>query len=194
LPVARFSPQVVAIEPLERALGDDNVLSLVALAVAATAPEAPALNASVPWWDKITMTMDSTGAEKACRYENSLSPALASGCETDDSGLPSKSAKTPNGVLTKVTFERRFSPGERPEPGRLQPGDTLIGRQLIHLSIDANGAVKGCKVVDVSGEVPDYGCKEAQTETFALKTNASASNLQQAFMTILVYGHAEQVV
>jgi hypothetical protein len=170
------------------------VLSLVALAVAATAPEPPALNASVPWWDKITMVMDSNGAEKACTYQSSLTPAESSGCETDDSGLPSKTAKTPNGVVTKVTFERRFNPGERPEPGRLQAGDTLLGRQLIHLTIDGSGAVKSCKVVDVSGEVPDYGCKEAQTETFALKASASSAVLQQAFMTILVYGHAEQVV
>ena len=170
------------------------MLSLVALAVAATAPQSPALNASVPWWDKITMVMDSTGAEKACTYESSLSPALASACETDDSATPVKASKTPNGVVTKLSFERRFSPGERPEPGRLQPGDTLLGRQLIHLSIDSSGSVKSCKVVDASGEVPDYGCKEAQTETFDLKTNASAQDLHQAFMTILVYGHAEQMV
>jgi len=169
------------------------VLSLVALAVAAVAPLSPTLSASVPWWDKITMVMDSNGAEKACTYESSLSP-LSSGCETDDSGMPSKVAKAPNGVVTKLSFERRFSPGDRPEPGRLQPGDTLLGRQLIHLTIDGAGAVKSCRVVDVSGDVPDYGCKEAQTETFALKANASAAELHQAFMTILVYGHAEQMV
>jgi len=170
------------------------VLSLVALAVAATAPQAPSLYDSVPWWDKITMVMDSNGQEKACTYETSLSPSQSSGCETEDSGASGKTAKTPNGVVTKVTFERRFNPGERPEPGRLQPGDTLLGRQLIHLTIDGSGAVKSCRVVDVSGEVPDYGCKEAQTETFAL-TPASVSSeaLQQGFMTILVYGHAEQV-
>ena len=170
------------------------MLSLVALAAAATAtPAYPALNASVPWWDKITMVMDSNGAEKSCTYETSLTPSASSGCETDDSGLPSKNAKTPNGVVTKVSFERRFSPGEKPEPGRLQPGDTLLGRQLIHLTIDASGAVQSCRVVDVSGEVPDYGCKEAQTETF-VKAGAPRGDVQQAFMTILVYGHAEQVV
>jgi hypothetical protein len=170
-----------------------TVLSLVALAVAATATQPPALNASTPWWDKITMVMDSNGAEKSCTYETSLDPSLASRCETEDSGLPGKNGKTPNGVVTKVSFERRFSPGDRPEPGRLQPGDTLLGRQLIHLTIDGTGAVKSCKVVDVSGEVPDYGCKEAQTETFALKASAPTRGMQQAFMTILVYGHAEQL-
>lgn len=169
------------------------MLSLVVLAAAATAAQSPALNASVPWWDKITMVMDSNGAEKACTYESSLMPSASSGCETDEFGMPSKTAKTPNGVVTKVSFERRFSPGERPEPGRLQPGDTLLGRQLIHLTIDGSGSVKSCKVVDVSGEVPDYGCKEAQTETFALKASAPAGATQQAFMTILVYGHAEQL-
>lgn len=167
------------------------MLSLVALAVAATAAQSPTLSASIPWWDKITMVMDSNGAEKACTYESSLTPR-SSGCETDE-GMPSKVAKAPNGVVTKLSFERRFSPGERPEPGRLQPGDTLLGRQLIHLTIDGAGSVKSCRVVDVSGDVPDYGCKEAQSETFELKANASAAELHQAFMTILVYGHAEQM-
>jgi hypothetical protein len=168
------------------------VLSLVALAVAATTPQSPTLSASVPWWDKITMVMDSNGAEKSCTYETSLN-STSTGCETDESGMPSKVAKTPNGVVTKLSFERRFSPGDRPEPGRLQPGDTLLGRQLIHLTIDGAGAVKSCRVVDISGDVPDYGCKEAQTETFELKANASAAELHQAYMTILVYGHAEQM-
>ena len=139
------------------------------------------------------MVMDSNGAEKACTYESSLTPSDSSECETDESGMPSKNAKTPNGVVTKLTFERRFSPGERPEPGRLQPGDTLLGRQLIHLSIDGTGAVKGCRIVDASGEVPDYGCKEAKTETFAVKASAPERGMHQAFMTILVYGHAEQL-
>lgn len=170
------------------------MLSLVALAAAAaTAAQPPALNASTPWWDKITMVMDSDGTEKSCTYETSLEPTLASRCETEESGLPGKKAKTPAGVVTKISFERRFSPGNRPEPGRLQPGDTLLGRQLIHLTIDGSGAVKSCKVVDVSGDAPDYGCKEAQSETFALKASAPANGLQQAFMTILVYGHAEQL-
>ena len=93
-----------------------------------------------------------------------------------------------------LTFERRFSPGARPEPGRLQPGDMLVGRQVIYLTIDGGGAVKGCKVIDVSGEVPDYGCKEAQTEKFEVSFDpAAVSSTRQAFMTILVYGHTEQV-
>lgn len=169
------------------------MLSLVALAAAATAPQPPPLSASVPWWDKITMVMDSNGAEKACTYRSSLKPTLASGCETEESATPGRNAKTPNGVVTKLTFERRFSPGERPEPGRLQPGDTLLGRQLIHLTIDGSGAVSSCKVVDVSGEVPDYGCREARTETFVVKASAPVGGMHEAFMTILVYGHAEQL-
>lgn len=170
------------------------MLSLVALAAAAaTAAQPPALNASAPWWDKITMVMDSNGTEQSCTYETSLAPSHASRCETEDSGLAGKNGKNPAGVVTKLSFERRFSPGDRPEPGRLQPGDTLLGRQLIHLTIDGRGAVKSCRVVDVSGQVPDYGCKEAESETFALKASSPVNGVQQAFMTILVYGHAEQL-
>ncbi|HET7708521.1 MAG TPA: hypothetical protein VFK50_03185 [Sphingomicrobium sp.] len=138
------------------------------------------------------MVMDSNGAEKACTYQSSLTPSRASGCETDQAEMHGKNGQTPNGVITKLTFERRFSPGLRPEPGRVQPGDILLGRQLIHLTIDGGGAVRSCKVVDVSGEVPDYGCKEARTETF-VRAGAPIGGQQQAFMTILVYGHAEQL-
>jgi len=168
------------------------VLSLVAFAAAAVAAESPSLTANAPWWDKVTMTMDSNGAEKACAYESSLKPASAESCTEEESAPPAGKAKGPAGLFTKLTFERRFSPGDRPEPGRLQPGDELVGRQVIYLTIDGEGAVKGCKVIDVSGEVPDYGCKEAQTEKFNVSFDPASTVTQQAFMTILVYGHTEQ--
>ena len=173
------------------------MLSLVALAAAAAASPtpSPSFNASAPWWDKVVMTIDGTGKEHACRYETSLMPEVTESCADDSSSAAGqKAGKGPAGLLTKLTFERRFSPGIRPEPGKLQPGDELVGRQVIHLNIDESGAVKSCKVVDVSGEVPEYGCKEAQTETFIVKASASTGALQQGFMTILVYGHAEQIV
>ena len=166
------------------------MLSLVAFAAAAVAAESPSLTASAPWWDKITMTIDGNGAEQACSYESSLKGRES--CADEMSAKPAKKATGPAGVLTKLTFERRFSPGTRPEPGRLQPGDMLVGRQVIYLTIDGAGAVKGCKVIDVSGEVPDYGCREAQTEKFDVVFNPSTAATQQAFMTILVYGHTEQ--
>jgi hypothetical protein len=172
--------------------GEDNVLSLVAFAAAAVAAESPSLTASAPWWDKVTMTIDGNGAEQACSYESSLSPQERESC-TDEPSPTAKKAKGPAGLFTKLTFERRFSPGSRPEPGRLQPGDMLVGRQVIYLTIDGEGSVQGCKVIDVSGEVPDYGCKEAQTEKFDVRLKPASAATQQAFMTILVYGHTEQV-
>jgi hypothetical protein len=168
------------------------VLSLVAFAAAAVAAESPSLTANAPWWDKITMTMDSNGDEKACSYQSSLKPSSAESCADEESSAATARAKGPAGLFTKLTFERRFSPGDRPEPGRLQPGDELVGRQVIYLTIDGQGTVKGCKVLDVSGEVPDYGCKEAQTEKFNVNFDPAAAATQQAFMTILVYGHSEQ--
>lgn len=172
------------------------MLSLVALAAAAvSAPTpSPAFNASAPWWDKVVMTIDGDGKEHACRYETSVDPALTESCADEKSAASGKASTGPAGLLTKLTFERRFSPGIRPEPGKLQVGDELVGRQVIHLTIDNAGAVKSCKVVDVTGDVPEYGCKEAQTETFMVKASAPAGELRQAFMTILVYGHAEQIV
>lgn len=168
------------------------MLSLVALAVAAASPEAsPTLVATAPWWEKITMTLDAKGAERSCSYETSLAPAEDGGCKSPPA-KPQLGIDAPNGVYTKLTFERRFSPGAQPDLGNLQPGDTLLGGQVIALSIDGTGSVKACKVVVKSGDMlPDYGCDEAQTERF--QAHAASSSVREGFMTILVYGHMEQL-
>ena len=172
------------------------MLSLIALAVAAASPEpAEALVSTAPWWEKITMTIDAEGTERSCNYESSLSPKENGGCETAAAAKEAVGVDAPNGVYTKLTFERRFSPGAQPDLGKLQPGDTLLGGQVIALSIDGAGTVKGCRVVVASGEMmPTYGCKEAQGEKFSVRAErASSTDTHEGFMTILVYGHMEQI-
>jgi hypothetical protein len=41
--------------------------------------------------------------------------------------------------------------------------------------------------------IPAYGCDEAKTEQFRAKAGADSVAPRQAFMTILVYGHQEQI-
>ena len=66
-----------------------------------------------------------------------------------------------------ITFERRFKPGAQPDSGDLQPGETLIGGQVMALGIDPRGEVQTCKIVSESGSMrPQYGCAEAATERF----------------------------
>jgi hypothetical protein len=79
----------------------------------------------------------------------------------------------------------------------LQPGETLLGGQMLALAIDAKGSVKGCRVVQTSGSLPpQYGCDEASAERF----DASAATVRpgapdrQGFMSVIVYGHSEHVV
>ena len=98
------------------------------------------------------------------------------------------------GVLSRVTFERRFSPGaQQVDSGRLQPGDTLLGRQVMFLTFDAEGAVASCKVVATSGDAaPTYDCDEAKKELFRAQASAEPST-RQAFLTILAYGHTEEI-
>ena len=77
----------------------------------------------------------------------------------------------------------------------LQPGDTLLGGQVMALAIDGAGAVKGCKIVATSGSVtPQYGCTEASAERFEANAHAANAGAHQGYMTILVYGHSEHVV
>ena len=90
-------------------------------------------------------------------------------------------------------FGEFASPGGQLDAGKLQPGDMLLGRQVMFLTIDAKGAIQSCKVVASSGDAPpDYGCNEAKQEQFKAEANADATD-RQAFMTVLAYGHLEQI-
>jgi hypothetical protein len=188
------------------------VIALLAAALAATiqspaaetpSSEAPAteasaansavLDSSIAWWEKITVTVDDQGKQHSCHYEASLSGAGATVCDKEMADSVEAGSSGQAGVFSKVTFERRFSPGEQMDSGRLQPGDTLLGRQVMFLTFDAAGAVESCKVVAVSGDAPPtYSCDAAKKEQFRAQASAEPG-ARQAFMTILAYGHTEEL-
>lgn len=150
-----------------------------------------ALVSSAPWWEKLVVTMGGGGAAPACIYVSSLAPGESQKCDVEG-GAMREEAGAADGKSTSITFERRFSPGMTADAGQLAPGDTLIGKSVIALAIDASGRVKGCKVVASAGEMtPDYGCKEAAAERFQTAAPAAEAALKAATMTILVYGHEE---
>lgn len=176
--------------------------AIPALSVANAAPLLPsaksadALVSTSPWWEKLTVTIAGDGKAKSCRYESSQRPASPQDCDVvgDQAGMADASGAKDQ--LTRITFERRFSPGGMPDAGKMSPGDTLIGKQIMALAIDKAGAVQGCKIIAADGDMtPDYGCKEASAERF--KTSAPSRPVESpraAFMTIIVYGHAEHYV
>lgn len=165
-------------------------------AAAATAEAEAALSSTAPWWEKVTVTISGDGATQSCRYESSLRPdtkacdvVSGAGAMARETGGGSK------GEYTRITFERRFHPGAAlPDSGGLEPGDKLLGQQVMALAIDTKGAVKGCRIVATAGDMTtDYGCDEAKTERFEASA-AKELAARQGYMTILVYGHAEHVV
>lgn len=163
-------------------------------APAAPPAPAPALENSVPWWEKVTVTVDDKGKQQSCFYEASHFGGGPTACDPKmAAGLDAAGGEGPAGVFTKMTFERRFSPGEELDGGQLQPGDTLLARQVMFLTFDPAGAIQSCEVVATAGERrPAYGCDEAKKEQF--RTQASTGPApRQAFMTILAYGHQEQI-
>jgi hypothetical protein len=171
------------------------VLALaVAAAVAASSPT-PMLEASTPWWERITVTVDDNGAQRSCTYQSSLSHAGAETCDKDMAGsIRPRAANGPTGLYSKLTFERRFSPGGKLDSGQLQAGDKLLGQQVMFLTIGADGSIESCRVVGTSGDMlPAYGCEQAKTEQFRAAASAPSQPPRQAFMTILVYGHQEQI-
>jgi hypothetical protein len=167
------------------------------MALASTTAQSPAtLTSNVPWWEKVTVTVNDDGNTQSCRYESSLQKA-AKDCSVSGSDLtPTKASSGPSSKdeVTRITFERRFNPGGKPEMA-LEPGEILLGGQMMALAIDGHGAVKGCHVVATSGSVtPQYGCTEAEAERFDASAATARGPEREGYMTILVYGHSEHVV
>lgn len=171
------------------------MLAFAALMLAAaSATNSPALTTAAPWWERFTFTMTGDGAQQGCSYQSSVAIPGSEGCSPDDAKATSSPmthrASSSTGTYTKITIERRFTPGVNPDPGRLEAGDTLLGKQIMALAIDATGSVSSCTVVDKSGELqPPYGCTEARSEHFDASSAAQA--VRRAYMTVLVYGHEE---
>lgn len=170
------------------------MLALVAAALA-VATSTPLLESSTPWWERVTVTVDGEGTQQSCKYQSSLSPTGAEACDADmAASIQPARTKAPSGVYSKLTFERRFSPGEKLDSGRLQTGDTLLAHQVMFLTIGTDGSIDSCRVVGTSGDMqPAYGCAEAKSEQFRMPGSATEASPSQAFMTILVYGHQEQI-
>lgn len=167
------------------------VAGLVAGLAAAGSPTV--LESSMPWWERITVTVDDKGKQQSCQYEISLAPNGARACDSEMAAGVTAAGSGPSGVFSKVTFERRFSPGSQLDSGRLPTGDTLLGRQVMYLTFDARGAIDSCRVVAATGDMAfHYDCDEARKEQFRAHGNA-ASGSRPAFMTVLAYGHSEQM-
>ena len=170
------------------------MLALLAAALATSTPT-PMLEASLPWWERISVTVDDKGKQQSCTYQSSLAGIVPQACDEDmAASVGPRSAKGATGVFSKLTFERRFSPGQKLDSGRLETGDKLLGQQVMFLTFTPDGAIQSCRVVGASGDlVPTYGCDEAKTEQFRVNASARSGSPHQAFMTILVYGHQEQI-
>jgi hypothetical protein len=163
-------------------------------AVAASASTSPTLVSNAPWWEKITVTMSGDGKPEACRYETSLKAATENCDVTSNAASMATKASESKGEVTRITFERRFTPGAPPTKAALAAGDTLLGGEMMSLAIDEHGNVKGCKVVAQSGDMrPEYSCDDATAERFQASVGAPKAE-RDGYMTILVYGHSEHMV
>ena len=155
------------------------------------------LSSSAPWWERVTVTLSGDGNTHSCQYETSLVPTNSKNCDVEgDPQALGADAPAAKDQFTRLTFERRFSPGaEVSIDSGVAPGDTLLGRQVMALAIDAAGAVKGCRVVARSGDMtPAYGCKDAAAEHFEASAAKAAEPAREGVMTVLVYGHEEHLV
>ena len=184
--------------------------AIAALALATTSAQSlgaqspTTLTSASSWWERVTVTVSDDGTTHSCRYETSTQPAAGQDCSTDGGanakmlGASASSGKSSaKDQYSRITFERRFTPGMTPQTQTLEPGETLLGGQVMALAIDARGAVKHCRIVATSGEVtPQYGCEAASAEKFeaSAASEKSSAGGRDGYMTILVYGHSEHLV
>lgn len=170
--------------------------AIAALALASTTAQSPStLDSSASWWERVTVTVAGDGETHSCRYESSLQPNGAQACDVDGSPAALASESGAKAQYTRITFERRFSPGAKLELNDLEPGETFLGGQVMSLAIDSAGAVQGCKIVARSGSMrPGYSCEDAAAERFQASAAKPQAGPREGFMTILVYGHSEHIV
>lgn len=174
--------------------------AIAALAMASasvSAQSAAALTSAAAWWERVTVLVSDNGEARSCRYESSLRPSGTQDCTVAGAAAASAKAGGSNDQLTRITFERRFSPGAKPDAQPLAPGEILLGGRVMAVAIDAKGAVKTCQVVATSGSVaPQYGCDELAAERFEASVGGSHASAaaREGYMSIIVYGHSEHVV
>jgi hypothetical protein len=175
-----------------------RAIAALALASASAHTSSSAtLSSNAPWWERVTVTVTGDGQPRSCRYETSLQPNAAQHCDVSDgqAAMVASSDKGSKDQYTRLTFERRFSPAATAAMTDVQPGETLLGGQVLALAIDAHGAVTGCKIVAASGDVrPEYGCSDAAAERFNASAGEHAPATRQGYMSVIVYGHSEHVV
>ena len=170
-----------------------GLASAASLATAASSNVA-SLDPSAPWWERVTVTIGGDGVPQSCLFESSLRPGSSQACQVEASQAAMAKTSGAKDQVTRLIFERRFSPGT-PDPQGLPTGDTLLGSQVMALAIGAKGTVEGCDIVGTSGEMrPEYGCKEASTERFHATASNAGTATRKGYMTIMVYGHSEHVV
>ena len=171
-------------------------LAMAPVASAATDSQLPA----APWWERITVTVSGDGQSQGCLYTSS-SGESSNDCTVEDaasmtSSSSSEHSATGGAQLTRITFERRFTPGMVTAADvNVHTGDTLLSREVMALAIDGRGSVKNCRVVGVSGQMAvEYGCAEAKAEKFqASATRGPVPAEREGYMTVLVYAHAEHL-
>lgn len=172
--------------------------AIAALALtSASALSAATLTSTAPWWERVTVTVTDDGKAQSCNYESSLQPNGAQSCEADSSQTGVAKLAGSKDEYTRITFERRFSPGAKPDTQTLQPGETLLGGQVMALAIDARGAVKNCRIVATTGAVsPQYGCDEVAAERFdaSVTSGKAGAPAREGYLSVIVYGHSEHVV
>ncbi len=172
------------------------MLSIAALALAAaTATSSPDVLSTGPWWEKITITYGDDGSRRSCNYESSRSLGSREACDAETAQVTAANASTSNGgVQTRITFERSFTPGAMPNLREMEPGDALLGGLVMMVAIDRDGSVRGCSVVAETGEAkPEYGCDQVRAERFQASLGGGQDS-QLGTLTVLVYGHKEEVV
>lgn len=153
---------------------------------------------SEPWLSRIIIRFGPDGRLASCRIEMEGSLRRMAGptvpeCPADAlKGFPPDIAEL-RGSIATIVSEESFAMGHVSAPP-IPAGDTLIGRVVTNLDVDADGKLTSCKVAQVNGEdLQDDPCAEIE-KLYEPRLGADGKPVPfNATKIITLYAHQEKV-
>jgi hypothetical protein len=136
-----------------------NAALAASMALGAPAETSANLPATA-WSSRMIMSFTPEGELNACRLENdgALKQPAAADVDCMESNMAVRAPRQAPVATTNLIFEERFVPGIAGAAQLTEPvGDQLLSRVFMRVEIGADGKVRRCRTVEVSGTLDVSG-------------------------------------
>lgn len=134
--------------------------SALSAAIAIAAPASSDVLPASEWASRMIMSFTPEGDLNACRLENegALNQPAAASADCLEGGPASSARRDAPVATTNLIFEERFVPGITGSAQFAEPvGDQLLSRIFMQVEIGADGKVRRCRTVEVTGTLDISG-------------------------------------